>query len=153
PERNYPLWVRIGGLDTRYFSITNLMAEDSEFRKMWLRKRTPRFILLQLDGAGTFGDPYQVNSANNGPYGAALNQELIPVAERRFRARGDTHSRVLSGTSTGGWVALALQIFYPDFFNGAWASCPDPVDFRSFELVNVYEDGNAYRDTLGQERP
>ena len=153
PGRSYPLWVRIGGLDARFFSVTNLMAEGSTFRKTWLGKRTPRFILLQLDGAGPFGDPYQVNSANNGPYGDALIQELIPAVESRFRARGDVRSRVLSGTSTGGWVAVALQVFYPDFFNGAWASCPDPVDFRSFELVNVYEDENAYRDPLGQERP
>ena len=51
---------------------------------------------------------------------------------------------MLDGGSTGGWVALALQVFYPDFFNGAWSFCPDSVDFRSFQLVNIYEDKNAY---------
>ena len=153
PERHYPLWVRIGGLNTRFTAVTNLMADGSGFRKTWLANRTPRFLLLQLDGAGPLGDPYQVNSANNGPFGDAVMQELIPYVEKRFRARGNSRARVLSGTSTGGWVALALQIFYPGAFNGAWVSSPDPVDFRAFELVDVYDDDNAYQDRRGEERP
>jgi len=151
--RRYPLWLRIGGLNTRYSGITRLMDEKSNFRKVWLAGGTPQFILLQLDGAGPYGDPYYVNSANNGPYGDALIQELIPFVEGKFRALGNSRARVLSGTSTGGWVSLALQIFNPDFFNGAWSSCPDPVDFRALELVNIYEDDNAYMDKHGHEQP
>jgi S-formylglutathione hydrolase FrmB len=153
PSKRYPVWVRIGGFATRYSTITRLMSERSDFRRTWMAPDTPQFILLQLDGAGPFGDPYYVNSANNGPFGDALTQELIPYVESHFRAVGKGHARVLSGTSTGGWVALALQIFYPDFFNGAWSSCPDPVDFRALQLVNLYEDDNAYTDDHGQERP
>jgi hypothetical protein len=153
PSRHYPLWVRIGGFNTRYTAVARLMSERSDFRKTWLEADTPEFILLQLDGAGPFGDPYYVNSANNGPYGDALTQELIPYVESHFRGVGKPQARVLSGTSTGGWVALALQIFYPDFFNGAWSSCPDPVDFRALQLVNLYNDDNAYADAHGQERP
>ena len=152
-DQRYPLWVRIGGLDTRYTATTRLMATNSDFRKTWLADNTPRFLLLQLDGAGPYGDPYYVNSANNGPYGDALVQELIPFVEAKFRALDQPRARVLSGVSTGGWVALALQVFYPDFFNGAWAACPDPVDFRALELVNIYDDDNAYVDARGQERP
>ena len=37
-----------------------------------------------------------------------------------------------------------MQIFYPDFFGGAWGSCPDPVDFNYYQIVNIYEDENAY---------
>jgi hypothetical protein len=48
------------------------------------------------------------------------------------------------GGSTGGWEALAAQVFYPDAFNGAYASCPDPIDFRAYTVVNLYEDRNAY---------
>jgi S-formylglutathione hydrolase FrmB len=153
PDQRYSLWVRIGGLDTRYTVTTRLMATNSAFRKTWLADDTPRFLLLQLDGAGPYGDPYYVNSANNGPYGDALIQELIPYVEKNFRAAGQPRTRVLSGVSTGGWVALALQVFYPDFFNGAWAACPDPVDFRALELINIYEDANACVDPLGLERP
>ena len=153
PERRYPVWVHIGGYGDRYTTVSTMMAADSEFRRIWLAEDTPRFILVQLDGAGPYGDPYYVNSANNGPYGDALVRELIPQVESQFHAIGQPHARVLSGTSTGGWVSLALQIFYPDFFNGAWSSCPDPVDFRAFELVDIYKDANAYLNEYGNERP
>lgn len=153
PSRRYPLWVRIGGFNTRCGVLESLMHEGSKFRDVWEDAETPQFILLQLDGAGPYGDPYYVNSANNGPYGDALTQELIPYVESQFRAQGQAWSRVLSGSSTGGWVSLALQIFYPEYFNGTWSSCPDPVDFRAFELVNVYEATNAYVNEFGNERP
>jgi hypothetical protein len=152
-SRRYPLWVRIGGLNARYAGVLGLMAEKSEFRKTWQAEDTPRLILLQLDGAGPNGDPYYVNSANNGPFGDALVQELIPQVEARFRAIGQPRARFLSGSSTGGWVSLALQVFYPDFFNGTWTSCPDPVDFRALELVNIYQDDNAYVNPYCYERP
>lgn len=152
-DRHYPLWVRIGGLNTRSSTVFRLFRPESEFRRMWLADDTPRIILLQLDGVGPNGDPYFVNSDNNGPYGEALTQEVIPHIEANFRAIGQPRARYLSGVSTGGWVCLALQIFYPDFFNGAWAACPDPVDFRALELVDIYKDDNAYVNRYGNERP
>ncbi len=153
PARRYPLRVRIGGYGARYTGVRRMMRPGSPFRTAWLDPDAPRFVLLHLDGAGPWGDPYQVNSANNGPYGDAVTEELIPHVEERFRAAGFPGARVLDGGSTGGWVALALQIFYPDFFGGAWASCPDSVDFRAFQLVDVYRGGNAYVDGGGRERP
>jgi hypothetical protein len=33
-----------------------------------------------------------------------------------------------------------VQVFYPDEFNGCYAACPDPVDYRAFCQVNIYED-------------
>jgi hypothetical protein len=152
-SRRYPLWVRIGGFDTRYTVVIGEMGRDSGFARTWQADDTPRLILLQLDGAGPNGDPYYVNSANHGPFGDALVQELIPQVEAQFRAIGQPRARFLSGVSTGGWVSFALQVFYPDFFNGTWSSCPDPVDFRAFELVNLYEDDNAYVNRFGNERP
>ena len=153
PERRYPVRVKIGGYGSRYTSARRLMRPGSEFRAAWLADDAPRLLAIHLDGAGPYGDPYQVNSANNGPYGDAVTQELIPYIENRFRGIGRPEARVLDGGSTGGWVALALQIFYPDFFNGAWSYCPDSVDFRQFQLVNVYEDDNAYVSGRGDERP
>ncbi len=153
PARRFPLWVRIGGFGTRYTAVQRLMAEDSGFRKIWMADHTPRFVLLQLDGAGPYGDPYYVNSDNNGPYGDALVQELIPEVERRFRCLGQPGTRVLSGASTGGWVSLALQVLYPDSFNGTWSSCPDPVDFRALELTDIYSETNMYLNRYGNERP
>ncbi|MCI0489354.1 MAG: esterase family protein [Blastocatellia bacterium] len=153
PSRKYPLRVRIGGYGERYTAVQAMMADRSQFRAMWIADDAPRMILLHLDGDGPYGDCYQVNSENNGPYGDAVTQELIPYVEQKYRATGSPHARVLDGGSTGGWVALALQVFYPDYFNGAWAYCPDGVDFRAFQLINIYRDRNAYVNEHGFERP
>jgi len=110
-------------------------------------------VYLQLDGDGPYGDPYQVNSDNNGPYGDAITKELIPYVEQNFRVISAASARVLDGESTGGWVSLALKIFYPDFFNAVWSSCPDGLDFRGFQIINIYDDKNAYFDNSGVERP
>jgi S-formylglutathione hydrolase FrmB len=154
PDRRYPLRVEIGGFGTRAGeAVAAMMRPGSRFRSAWNADDAPRFVLLHLDGAGPMGDPYQVNSANHGPYGDAVTRELIPEVERRFRGLGTGDSRVLTGGSTGGWVALALQVFYPESFNGAWGFCPDPLDFRDYQLVNLYEDANAYVGPDGAERP
>jgi hypothetical protein len=146
PDRRYPLRVHIGGYGTRFTAVRG-------FQGRWMADGTPSMILLHLDGAGPFGDPYQVNSDNQGPLGDAITQELIPYVEKTFRGIGEPFARFTDGGSTGGWVSLALQVFYPDFFNGCWSSCPDPVDFRAYELINIYEDDNAYVNRFGFERP
>lgn len=99
---------------------------------------------------------YSVNSANFGRYGDAITREPIPYIEERFRAVGRLWARVLAGGSTGGWEALALQVFHPGLFGGAWAWCPDAVDFRYHQIVNIYDDANAYwidRGWVRAERP
>jgi photosystem II stability/assembly factor-like uncharacterized protein len=151
--RRFPLRIHIGGYGTRYTSVQRLMTANADFRRMWLADDTPRFVYLQLDGDGPYGDPYQVNSDNSGPYGEALTKELIPFIEKNFRLIAEPRARMLDGESTGGWVSLALKIFYPDFFNSVWSSCPDGVDFRGFQLINIYQDTNAYFDRNGSERP
>jgi hypothetical protein len=152
-DLRYPLRVRIGGYGDRYTEVQSMMRPGSSFRAAWTASDAPRMLLLHLDGAGPLGDPYQVNSANNGPFGDAVTQELIPHIEREFRGVGAPHARVLDGASTGGWVALALQMFYPDVFNGAWASCPDSVDFRALQRVDVYAGDSAYVDEQGVDLP
>jgi hypothetical protein len=149
----FPLRVHIGGYGARYTAVQRLMSPGSEFRSMWLAGDTPRFIYLQLDGDGPYGDPYQINSDNSGPYGDAITKELIPYVERTFHAIAQPYARVLDGQSTGGWVSLALKVFYPDFFNSVWSSCPDGVDFHAFQLIDVYKDKNAYVDERGADRP
>ena len=85
-----------------------------------------------------------MNSENLGPYGDAITQELIPAIEKQFRGVGQGWARATYGGSTGGWEALASQVFYPDFYNGTWALCPDPVDFHAYQGANLYTDINAY---------
>ncbi|MGD2151892.1 MAG: alpha/beta hydrolase-fold protein [Gemmatimonadales bacterium] len=115
------------------------------FFQDWRSGALGRFlIVLMQHPTPYYDDSYAVNSENNGPYGDALTQELMPRVERQFRAIGEPWARTLYGGSTGGWESLAWQIFYPDMFNGVWSFCPDPVDFRYFQLINIYEDENAF---------
>ncbi|HPC88340.1 MAG TPA: alpha/beta hydrolase-fold protein [Candidatus Saccharicenans sp.] len=119
--------------------------EAYAFYKYWTASDTPRFLIIEIQHANPFyDDSYAVNSANLGPYGDAINYELIPYIEKEFRGLGEGWARFTYGGSTGGWEALATQVFYPDMYNGCWASCPDPIDFRAYTVVNVYEHQNAY---------
>jgi hypothetical protein len=116
-----------------------------DFYREWTGSDFPRMLIIQIQHPTPyFDDSYAVNSANMGPYGDAITHELIPHIEERFRGIGEGWARFLYGGSTGGWAALAAQIFYPDDYNGAFSACPDPIDFRAYALVNIYEDRNAY---------
>lgn len=116
-----------------------------QFFKDWTGPGFPRVLLVQIQHATPFyDDSYAVNSANNGPYGDAIQYELIPEIERRFRGLGAGWARFVYGGSTGGWEAMAVQMFYPEEYNGAWIACPDPIDFRHYTVVNIYADTNAY---------
>jgi hypothetical protein len=149
----FPLIVNIGGYGSKYTRAVRYKDENSALYKTWMADGLPQMVQLFVDGDGPFGDSYQVDSANNGPYGASLTQELIPEVEKRFRLIGRPDARFLTGGSTGGWVSLALQLFYPDYFNGTWSGFPDSLDFRSYQLVNIYKDDNAYVNANGFERP
>ena len=119
--------------------------EAYAFYQKWVSADFPRFLVIEIEHANPyFDDSYAVNSANLGPYGDAINRELIPEIERRFRGLGQGSARFTYGGSTGGWEALATQVFYPDMYNGAFAACPDPIDFRAYTVVNLYADANAY---------
>jgi hypothetical protein len=116
-----------------------------ELYKDWTSPGFPRFLVVEIQHANPYyDDSYAVNSANLGPYGDAIQRELIPWVERTFRGIGEGWARFLYGGSTGGWEALAAQVLYPDEYNGCWAACPDPIDFRAFVTTNIYEDENAY---------
>jgi predicted alpha/beta superfamily hydrolase len=123
-----------------------IMPESrAEFYQEWNSDNFPRFIIVTFQHPTPYyDDSYAVNSANTGPYGDAVMQELIPYVEEHFRIIRKPYARMLTGASTGGWEALALQIYHPEFFGGSWAFAPDPVDFRRYEQVNIYEDENAF---------
>ncbi|MEO1616013.1 MAG: alpha/beta hydrolase-fold protein [Planctomycetota bacterium] len=131
---------------------------NGSFQKQWLSEEPQaRFIYVTFQHPSPYyDDSYGVNSANNGPYGDAIMEELIPAVEEKFRVIREPWARQLSGGSTGGWIALAMQVFYPDFFGGSWASAPDSPDFRYHQLVDIYSDDNAYyldKDWMQVERP
>ena len=120
-------------------------AAAYRFYQDWNGPSFPRMIhVLVQHPTPYFDNSYAVNSANSGPYGDAITKDLIPYIEQRFRGIGQGWARVLIGGSTGGWEALGVQVFSPDDYNGAWALCPDPIDFRSYRSVNIYDEHNAY---------
>jgi len=122
-----------------------VQQEAYDFYKTWTGPDFPRMLVVEIQHANPyFDDSYAVNSVNIGPYGDAITYELIPYIEKKFRGIGKGWARGLYGGSTGGWEALAVQVFYPDEYNACWAACPDPIDFRAFTLVNIYEHKNAY---------
>ena len=124
-----------------------------QFYQDWTSGRLPRMLLVVTDHATPYyDDSYGVNTANAGPYGDALTKELYPEVEKKFRAIGEPWARVVFGGSTGGWMTLAQQIFYPEYFGGAWGFCPDPVDFHAFQSIDLYSDANAYYDQGPFER-
>ncbi len=169
PEAKYPLMIYhghfpndFGGFSTEpppadmdtsdyadrfgIYGYNRLQKQEAyNFYKQWTNKDFPRFIIIEIQHANPYyDDSYAVNSANLGPYGDAIMKELIPEIEGKFRGIGEGWARFTYGGSTGGWEALAVQMFYPDDFNGCFAACPDPVDFRAYCLVDIYKDKNAY---------
>ncbi|HEY6924804.1 MAG TPA: alpha/beta hydrolase-fold protein [Steroidobacteraceae bacterium] len=129
-----------------------------EFFQSWIADDFPRMIVVLVEESSPyFLEAYSVDSANNGPYGAALTQEMLPFLEKQFRLIGKSYARVTEGASTGGWEALALQLYYPDYFGGAWVFNPDPISFQHYQQMDIYKDDNAFvvpmSPFLNEERP
>ena len=140
-----------------YFDTEKSSGKRYEFYQAWTSDNFPRIIAITFQHPTPyFDDSYAVNSANNGPYGDAIMTELIPYLEERFRVIRQPYARVLWGGSTGGWESLALEVYHPDFFGGTWTFFPDPVDFRRYDMVDIYDDENAFtvpgREWLVPER-
>lgn len=132
-------------------------GRNEAFTQYWDGDEAVQMIVITFRDATPFYDTsYSVNSANQGPWGDAIMNELIPELESRFSIIQEPWARMLSGGSTGGWESLAMMIFYPDFFGGTWSLCPDGVDFHNYQIVNIYDDDNAYyfdRGWVKVERP
>jgi hypothetical protein len=119
--------------------------EEYKFYQQWISPKFPRLLVAQINHANPYyDDSYAVDSANLGPYGEAIETELIPALEKQFRAIGRGWARFVYGGSTGGWESIAVQTFYPDHYNGAFVACPDPVDFRAYTNIDLYKDKNAF---------
>lgn len=126
--------------------------------KFWTSEaENANFIAVSFRDATPYYDTsYSVDSENSGPYGTAITEELIPYLESQFRMIPEKWARILAGGSTGGWEALAMKVFYPDFFGRTYVWYPDGVDFNYYQLVNIYDDENAYYSDFGwikTERP
>ncbi len=155
PHQRYPIAFDQGHFSSDFDGFRETLPAEAkgrgrrayQFFQDWTSGRLPRMlIVLTQHPTPYYDDSYGVNTANMGPYGDALTRELYPYIEKQFRAIGEPWARVVYGGSTGGWMTLAQQILYPDYFGGAWGFCPDPVDFHAFQLTDVYGGKNAYFD-------
>jgi len=125
----------------------NIMVQQEahDFYKQWTGPDFPRVLAVLIQHPTPYyDDSYAVNSEAQGPYGDAITYELLPHIEKQFRGIGEGWSRFVYGGSTGGWEALAVQVKYPKEYGMCFAACPDPIDFRAYCLVNIYDDDNAY---------
>ncbi len=162
PQRQYPVVYLQGhfGLGAPYgFTPTPsaptprqqrihaLLGQETgyQFYQSWTSAGFPRMLVVTFQHPTPYyDDSYAVNSVNNGPYGDAILQELIPYVETHFRILRKPSARMLTGGSTGGWESLDLMVKHPDFFGGTWTFYPDPLDFHHFQSVDLYRDGNAF---------
>lgn len=152
PDKRYPVCYSIGGYGGSYTRV-NRIAKDLSLNEWWTSNEAPQIITVFLASNAQFGDSYQLNSENNGPYGTSLIEELIPAIDAAFRTEATPDSRYIAGCSTGGWVSLALQLYYPDHFGGCFSYSADPVSFYKMQLINIYEEKNAFYNRNSIERP
>ena len=151
-SKTYPIRYNVAGYGGRYTRVENLI-KDKDFMTWWNSDASPQVINVFLDGEGPFGDSYQMDSENSGPYGYALIYELIPHIENLYRGTTSAKTRFVDGCSTGGWVSLGLQLYYPEQFNGVFSYSPDAIEFENYQLINIYEDNNAFVNEFGYSRP
>jgi hypothetical protein len=149
PERRYPVIFSIPGFGGTHHGAFRRDEPTDEPNELGVE-----FIRVSLDGACARGHHVYADSANNGPYATALVKDFIPELDKRFRTVAAPGARYLTGVSSGGWSSLWLQVTRPDDFGGTWSHAPDPVDFRDFQKINIYRQGeNLYVDPAGEARP
>ncbi len=148
PDRRYPVIYSIPGFGGSHYSAARgggrMQGSDGD----------EEFIRVYLTGECKWGHHVYADSATNGPRGEALVSEMIPAIDANFRTVAKPYARFLTGHSSGGWSSLWLQVTYPDVFGGTWSTAPDPVDFRDFQRINIYADGELmFVDGEGDRRP
>jgi S-formylglutathione hydrolase FrmB len=148
PSRRFPVLYEVPGFGGSSWSFSG-----RETTRGTDRGGEP-FLHVTLDPNCPTGHHVFADSANNGPWGRALTTELIPYIEKTYRAIGKPWARFVAGHSSGGWSSLWLQVTYPYLFGGTWSTSPDPVDFRDFQRIDLYQAGvNMFTDEKGQPRP
>jgi len=77
--------------------VTGVQSGYATYQQ-WSGDGYPRVICISLEQQTPyFADSYSVNSVNNGPYGDAVVQEMIPFLEKQFRIIAKPYGRQLEG--------------------------------------------------------
>ncbi|HKI30262.1 MAG TPA: alpha/beta hydrolase-fold protein, partial [Gemmataceae bacterium] len=102
PKKRYPVVYEIPGFGGTHFMAHNLVTRSdvAGVEMLW----------VVLDPSCRLGHHVFADSANNGPCGRALVEELIPFIEREYRGLGAPAARFVTGHSSGGWSSLWLQV-------------------------------------------
>ena len=149
PDKEYPIYYYVGGGDSDCLSAVMDMKYWKQFADWWMQEDAPQIIMVYLDGKQN-RNIYHLDSDNLGPHGYSLVNELIPYIEKEYRGTQASKTRFIGGCSTGGYGSLALQLFYPETFNGVFSYSPDPVSFTEFTTINIYEDENMFFNASGE---
>ena len=143
-DKTYPVLYYVTGMGGNEVEMLRVMRGYESYMD--------HYILVSVDAMSYGGHSVFADSANTGPWGAMLTEEIIPFVDKTYRGKG-AESRYVTGISSGGWSSLWLQVRYPEVFAGVWSFVPDPIDFRDFQRINLYaSDQNLYRNNLGEER-
>jgi hypothetical protein len=150
PTRKYPVLYEVPGFGGDHSSAASSRRRPAEGVRAELASSVFRIV---LDPEGPNGHSLFADSANNGPCGQALVEELLPALEAKYPLISKASARLLQGHSSGGWSTLWLALQYPETFGASWPSAPDPVDFRRFQKVDIYSQSNFYADEQGNDMP
>jgi S-formylglutathione hydrolase FrmB len=148
----YPTVYSVSGYGGTHY---NALHGAANLAKDMTAGKRPEMIYVYLEAKCPLGHHVFADSANNGPWGTALEKEFIPYLEKQFRMDAKPSGRLLTGHSSGGWSSFWIMVTHPDFFGGTWSTSPDPVDFRAFPGPNLTVDvpNNFYRDAAGKPYP
>jgi len=84
----------------------------------------PKMLLVTTEHATPYyDDSYGVNTANTGPYGDALTQELYPRSKSSFAPSASHGARTVWRAQAGG--SRSPNRSFIRYFGGAWGFCPD----------------------------
>lgn len=151
PGKEYPVFYYIGGGDSDCIRTLHMRWNRFSDSEWWLSEDAPQIIIVFLDGTKN-GNIYHLDSENLGPHGHSLIHEFIPYIEKTYRGTDSPETRFIGGCSTGGYGSLALQLFYPEVFNGVYCYSPDPIFFGYLMNLNIYGYTNAFYDKFGYPR-
>lgn len=143
-DKTWPVLYYVSGMGGNELEFLRLMQGKEDY--------FDQFITVSVDAMNIGGHSVFADSANTGPWGRLIVDEIAPMIDKEYAGAGP-EKRYLTGISSGGWSSLWLQVAYPKDFAGTWSFVPDPIDFRDFQRVNMYSPGqNIYYDNLGQKR-
>lgn len=145
PEKKYPVVVYVHAFTGTFLNYRSILQNLGT-------ENLKDVIVLIPDPNCRWGHHVFADSEVNGPWGAALTEELLPYIDKTFGGAGPEH-RYLTGVSSGGWSTLWLQTVYPELFAGCWSFAPDPLDFAHFQECNFYQIKSLYKKQDGSPRP